>query len=343
LKAAAGAEANDACFDLFEKVIDPTLKSFSVKNSGSGQFSKGGKSTDEMDMEDILGETRLRLIGRLYDFKTGSDAAEIESLKAYIFTTARSIHAEILRERYPNRASLSGKLRYLLEGATNQRGFALWTYQGELVAGFRAWEGRPSENGHRFQTLLAHPNDFQGKALAKLGSGHPLAEMMAAAFNWIGAPIRFHALVSILAVWTDTHDKVERLDGAGEDDFEFKLPDPGAGPDEQLIWLECLAILWKSILECTLKWRIAFLLKSHVTHEFVHYRTTSRSGLAKALEMAPEILDSLWMEIPLDDLAIAQRLKLARQQVINLRSITRRALNEKVRSILFENISEDSR
>ena len=48
--------------------------------------------------------------------------------------------------------------------------------------------------------------------------------------------------------------------------------------------------------------------------------------VAAALEIGPEELAELWNRLPLEDLEIAARLGLDRQQVINLRSTARQKL-----------------
>jgi hypothetical protein len=54
--------------------------------------------------------------------------------------------------------------------------------------------------------------------------------------------------------------------------------------------------------------------------------------LAVALEMPPKVLAQLWNDLPLDDLAIASRLGLTRQQVINLRKSARARLARRTKN-----------
>src|SRR5581483_8319845 len=52
-------------------------------------------------------------------------------------------------------------------------------------------------------------------------------------------------------------------------------------------------------------------------------------SLAATLEMAPAELAELWGRLPLDDLEIAARMGIGRQQVINLRSAARQRLRRR--------------
>jgi len=52
--------------------------------------------------------------------------------------------------------------------------------------------------------------------------------------------------------------------------------------------------------------------------------------IAATLEMEDEELAELWGKIPLDDLEIAQRLSVTRQQVINLRQSARKRLGRRM-------------
>lgn len=69
--------------------------------------------------------------------------------------------------------------------------------------------------------------------------------------------------------------------------------------------------------------RSAFLLHSDVTIEFDFRGIATIRQIAAALEMAAEEFVSLWHALPLNDLSIAARLHLQRQQVINLRRVAR--------------------
>ena len=56
---------------------------------------------------------------------------------------------------------------------------------------------------------------------------------------------------------------------------------------------------------------------------------TTFDALAAALAMTGEELAAIWGELPMDDLTIAERLGVARQQVINFRQSARKRLDRR--------------
>src|SRR5262249_24193799 len=62
----------------------------------------------------------------------------------------------MLRAQYPQRAMLLNRLRYLLEGRTTQKGFAIWEgTDGTRWCGFAAWQGQAGRMTPKRQWLLA--------------------------------------------------------------------------------------------------------------------------------------------------------------------------------------------
>jgi hypothetical protein len=90
-----------------------------------------------------------------------------------------------------------------------------------------------------------------------------------------------------------------------------------------LKWQEYLRWLWNELTNLSMPQRTAFLLHSEVTIEFDFYGIAPLRQIALHLAMLPEELAAIWNSIPLDDLRIAARLGLERQQVINLRRVAR--------------------
>jgi hypothetical protein len=87
--------------------------------------------------------------------------------------------------------------------------------------------------------------------------------------------------------------------------------------------------LWGEIQLLPRAQRVALLcnLKSpqgvNVITLFPAARVATFEQLAEALEIPPREFEVLWGRLPLDDLSIAEYLKITRQQVINLRRSAR--------------------
>jgi hypothetical protein len=93
-----------------------------------------------------------------------------------------------------------------------------------------------------------------------------------------------------------------------------------------------LGRLWKEICELPLRQRVALLLALKDGEGLDAVSLLGNAGVAtmreisEVLEMKPADLAAMWDDLPLDDAAIAERLGIARQQVINLRKSARQRL-----------------
>ena len=115
-------------------------------------------------------------------------------------------------------------------------------------------------------------------------------------------------------------------------------PAPGVDSDTPLIRLERredLASLWNEIVLLPLPQRIALLLNlrgggsGSAIALLVLLGVTTFDALAAALAMTGEELAAIWSALPMDDLTIAERLGVSRQQVINLRQSARKRLGRR--------------
>jgi hypothetical protein len=95
---------------------------------------------------------------------------------------------------------------------------------------------------------------------------------------------------------------------------------------------EELQALWREVAELPLNQRIALLLNlrdpdgGSAMHALPATGIVSMVELARLLGIDDAELAALWDQLPLDDLTIASRLGLTRQQVINLRKSARARL-----------------
>jgi hypothetical protein len=97
--------------------------------------------------------------------------------------------------------------------------------------------------------------------------------------------------------------------------------------------------LWSEIVELPERQRAALLLnlKDSQGSGISLFQMTGVATIlqiAEALSTTGEELARLWNELPLDDLAIASRLGITRQQVINLRKSARERLARRMKNYL---------
>ncbi len=265
------------------------------------------------DREDVAATTRLRLLKKLRMLAAG-ETAPIAKLEDYIATLAYNSVHDHLRRRYPQLTALKNRLRYVL---TRDRRFALWNEGGQLVAGLAEWRGAHAE-------VLRHPPELPPSfALLDRDRGRALD----AVFRAIGAPVLLQALVSLLARLWSVSDSPR---------LEVVEPVERDSPLVRFEARESLRLLWEEIETLSPNQRKALLLNLrddetvNVVSIFILAGVVSFDRMAAALEMDGATLEELWNDLPLDDLRIAARLGIARQQVINLRKSARTRLQRRL-------------
>jgi hypothetical protein len=102
--------------------------------------------------------------------------------------------------------------------------------------------------------------------------------------------------------------------------------------ESSLVHRSALAEVWREVALLPPRQRIALLLglrdetDSLIASLLILLRIATFDELAAAVELSPEELTAIWNQLPLPDSAIAERLDLTRQQVINLRKLVRERL-----------------
>jgi DNA-directed RNA polymerase specialized sigma24 family protein len=293
------------------------------------------------DGEDVYGEVILSLLTRLQEFKTNPTAAAIYDFRGLVAAITYRACSNYLRKKNPQRASLKNKLRYIL---TRRGGFALWkTEENEWLCGFTAWRHRKiSGRTARLQQLRDNPGEFEQAALPREDvRGTQPADLLAAIFNWLDSPINFDDLVNIVADLLGIKDQTAEPDSFSENrsNTSERLPDPRvtiATEVEQRIYLQRI---WAEIGKLPPRQRSALLL--NLTDPLGHgviallpvIGIASFREIAEVLCMSAEQLADLWNDLPLDDAAIAVRLGVTRQQVINLRKSARERLARRMKAL----------
>jgi hypothetical protein len=233
--------------------------------------------------------------------------------------------------------------------------FSAWESETrERLWGLAAWLQQPVNlnRSPRLNQLLDHPDIFDDVALSKrdVQSLHH-AELLTEIFDWVGHPIRFEDLVSVVS-------KLKRVElapfvAAGEDPehpFADSLHDSGPLPDQVAEWSEFLGQLWAEIELLPRLQRIAYLLNftagdgqlelflmygaasirrigavleltaDHFARVWLELRLSDEERRnAEALTTNDERFARLWQYLPLTDATIARVLGTERQKVINLR------------------------
>ncbi len=279
-------------------------------------------TAEAQDVEDVSSEVLVELIGRLRAMKDGTGADSIGAFSGYTAVAAYHACNEYLRRKYPNRHRLKTRLRYLL---TSEKRFAIWEDETcEWLCGFSRWQTarRTALSADRLQRWRDELADLpRGPA-----TQHP-ADLLSAIFERLDAPVEFDELVGIVGqIWgvEDAPPATEReardLDTAEED------------PGKRIDMRRWMAELWGQIRELPVAQRVALLLNLRSGSDGAAVALLPLTGvagmrdIAAVLELSIEDFTALWNQLPLDDLAIAERLGVTRQRVINLRKSARERL-----------------
>lgn len=298
------------------------------------------------DLEDVAGDALLVLVQRLQALRSEAGAVDIENLDGYTAAVAYSACARYLRRRYPDRARLKSRLRYILQ---RDRRFALWDVPAAgPCCGLAARAGDPPERSaaEAMARLEREPERWPRSwaAPALVDHADP-APLVADIFRLAAGPIELDALVRMVAaIW-----RLERSGHAERGDQVEHLHSASATPEVSLDRRRFVERLWTEIGTLPVRQRIALLLNlrdgqgAGLLWILPVTGVASVRTIAATLEMPAEELAALWSQLPIDDNAIAARLGCTRQQVINLRMSARKRLGNRLRMLQSPTGRFDSR
>jgi DNA-directed RNA polymerase specialized sigma24 family protein len=249
---------------------------------------------------DIESEVALRMVGRLRAVKKGLEPP-LDDARKYVLTVAFSACHALVRRRYPERARLKNRIRYL---ASHDPRLAIWERQDrDWVVGLRAQEGQtPGPEGPR-------PAPRRGE----------LDQVLIAICK--GGPLGLDDAVTLAA------EALGISDGGAV--AEHDVADRVAGVDLQLSQRNELEWLWREVTELPERQRAALLLNlrddgGHGVIELLPATGVATiRQIAAAVGIAVEQFAALWRDLPVEDARIGELLGVTRQQVINLRKAGR--------------------
>ena len=280
---------------------------------------------EAQDIDDVTSEVLVELLARLRAMKEGSSGESIGAFSGYAAVAAYHACNEYLRRKYPNRHRLKTRLRYLLN---TEKRLAIWEDPtAGWMCGLRDWQSRrpaPSEDVvNRWREKLSD--------LPHGRSSLAPADLLARIFQRFGGPIEFDELVSIVGQIWGVDDPPAAPETAARE-----LEAAGIDPAARLELNQWMAELWSQIRDLPQGQRSALLLNLRCSAESSAVALLPLTGVATIRQVADvlgipaEEFAALWNQLPLDDLAIAARLGISRQQVINLRKSARERLTRRM-------------
>ena len=290
----------------------------------------------------LIADATLQILKRLRHIRLKPEMGTIGNFKGYVSVTACNTCHRHLRLKYPQRARLKHRVRYIL---THKKGFSLWKDEQEnWLGGLTEWlEARKSTvSKGRINLLRNDPHALESAGLTpeKVDHSDPI-EVLTAIFRWSHGPLEIDDLVSLAAELCKIKDYAPQSESetdlsAVPDSRPHDSLSDSTSKAEQRLYLERL---WKEICQLPLEQRIALLLNLRDPHESSMITLLSDIGIATVREVASvltlpvERFAGLWNDLPLDDSTIAQHLQVTRQQVINFRVSARRRLSRRMRTL----------
>jgi hypothetical protein len=262
------------------------------------------------DLLEVQQQIQTKLLARL----RAESETSLQDFAGYVAVVAYNACAEWQRQRQPQRHALKNRVRYLL---THTTGLALWEAQPRVW-----WCGRSSWQAQKQPASLAQL-DARRPALPHTRT---LRDLIATVFAQLNLPIELDELVNWLAELLEIHDEPTAPQTITD------LTDSRPNAETAIERRAYLQKLWAEIGQLPLPQRSALLLNLRDPdggNQLALIHLTGIAGLhelAAALELEPAELAELWNRLPLDDLTLAARLGLTRQQIINLRLAARRRL-----------------
>jgi len=267
--------------------------------------------------EDVVADVQMKLVQRLRAWRDGS-ADAVDNVAGY--ATTATVHAcyALLRARFPNRTRLRNRMRYVLTHhprlALVEDPPGLWRCRVTTV--------RAVPSAGASQALLDAPRQFA--AARNLDETTPLPSLLEGLLVGCEGPVEFDRLVDAVAVILGVTDAAES--------HPFEAVDQAPMTQDVLEQRASLRDVWAELVELPVRQRAALLLNMRdpegggILDLLPTTGVVTMDDIARALELSLDELGELWARLPLDDLTIATRFGITRQQVINLRKSGRARL-----------------
>ena len=258
---------------------------------------------------------------KLRGLRTDPSTEPILSFPAYASAVASHACYAYLRRRYPEWTRLKNQVRYLL---THDPELALrYSQADESSCVLTAWDNtRPGPAS--LDSPRGNADEIDAHTLS-------LRDVIKAILRRASRPVEINDLVSTIAELRGIRDGGLAPAAAGSvESLADRHVDPRQG--DGLDALSFLKRVWEQVRQLPLRQRTALLLNLRdeggrgVLALLPDTGTASVGQIAGVLGMPPEDLARLWNDLPIDDLQIAGRLGVSRQQVINLRKAARARL-----------------
>ena len=261
--------------------------------------------------DDVRGEVIVHLLRRLRTLNK-NDATPINRFDSYVAGVTFRVIDDLMRRRFPRRAQLKNRLRYLLR---HDRRFS-WASSGEeTICALTdvAVSKEPQRHSFEVETLAQH--------VIRLLEAQSHCEL--------------DDLVTALAEAVGITDQTSMTD----DQNVASVAAPSDSPLVRSETIDSLRLLWTEIADLPSKQRVALLLSLRDEAGESPLNLLPLLGIASTAEIAAMVgvtaaeFNDVGNRLPIQDADIAGILLLTQQQVINLRKAARERLRRRFKRL----------
>jgi RNA polymerase sigma factor (sigma-70 family) len=320
LESAAEHDALRSLIDRVTPVIEGVIR------------GKAGATVAATEREELFSEAIVQLIRRLQEIKPDAARQRIANFSGYAAVTAFNVVHAHFRRVHPERQRLRNYIRHVVRKSAR---FAFWQAQsGQFVCGLASWPGTVAgecseADLDRIPPLSPPVSVTWNDAISK----SQIIRALEHVFEHARKPVELELLVEKIAELFRL--PVAPAQATAEERIAERI-DETASVESSLVYRSALVEVWREIDQLPPRQRVALLLGlrdengSAITSLLVLLRLVTFDELAAAVELSREELAAIWDQLPLPDMAIAERLDLTRQQVINLRKAARQRLGRRL-------------
>src|SRR5262249_23340495 len=285
-------------------------------------IGKDGNSPANPDAEDLYHDVIAKLVKLLNEVHAQRKNASIKDFRQYATRVAVNACNDYLRSKYPSRTRLKDNVRDTLERHPD---FDIWkSEQGETVCGFAAWrnEMKPCLFHERVRKVEDQPELIGQEMFAGIDRQKiPLSAAIAGVFEWVGCPIELESLINAIAVLQDIKERQFEL--LSDDSALLTTAASGSSYTYDEIFEERSALqkLWDEVCRMPVNQRETFIFSFSNSKGDDLLSLLFNAGVATPSQMAKELglpldrLMTIWKEMPMRNVDIADLLGVERQQV----------------------------
>jgi hypothetical protein len=163
-----------------------------------------------------------------------------------------------------------------------------------------------------------------------------LSRFVAELFNWVGGPMEFDVLVSVVASLLEVKGQVVVPFDEEEQHLQSRIAEPVLPCETRIEMREVLTEIWDAVCVLPDKHRAAFFFGFADTNGddlmslLLAAEVTTAVEIAARLDISMEKLMTVWKQMPLDNGTLADLLGTTRQQVSKWRYRAHRRLEEQL-------------